>query len=277
MTRPPNPNLVDSILDITTDLVAERGADRVTLREIAQRAGVTATTIHYYFEDRAGLLEAVKVRAISELNAAIAAAVDDAASATVQLCSLAGTFLSWSLDHPHEFALLFEAVPPLDEPCDELSQQYHAAYARVRRIYERGCRNGEFSIDDVDLQATVGFATIFGIVDLYLNKRLPPEYSSDVFQVFDQAVREVLVTLSPTVAAARAGVTLGDEAVPKAHDAAPSEEVADTGEVTGVVLAMPSAGRFAGGRPLDDEELEDLAAAGPPESSGYGFDGRSSD
>ena len=58
MTRPANPKLVNELLNITRDLIIARGARNVTMREIAGLAGVTPTTIHYYFGDKRGLFEA---------------------------------------------------------------------------------------------------------------------------------------------------------------------------------------------------------------------------
>ncbi len=226
VTRPPNPELVDSILTITTDLIAEKGAARVTLREVAGLAGVTTTTIHYYFTDRAGLFEAAKLRAIDELDATIAAAVQDGTAATEQLKALATAFVSWSLANPHAFALVFEALPPSTDLDEALTSRYYASFVRLREIYVRGVESGEFALDDVDLHATVDFAAIYGAAQLTLNKRLPPQYWADPSPVFDLAMARVMAGL-------RAAPLPGDRVA-----------------------------RLTGPRSLSDEELEGLAAAG---------------
>jgi hypothetical protein len=68
---------------------------------------------------------------------------------------------------------------------------------RLRAIYERGRDEGEFVVDDVDLQATVGFATLYGAVELYPNKRLPPQYWDDPAPVFSRAPAGVLAGIVP--------------------------------------------------------------------------------
>ena len=228
VTRPPNPRLVDSILTITTDLVAEKGAGRVTLREIADLAGVTTTTIHYYFGDRAGLFEAAKLRAIDELDATLAAAVKASASATDQIKALGTAFVFWALANPHAFALVFEALPPFTDLDEALTGRYYASFVRLREIYLRGRESGEFAVDDVDLHATVDFATIYGAVQLALNKRLPPQYWADPTPVFDLAMARVLAD----------------------------------GRAQPRIQAVDEAAR--GPRALGDNELDGLAAAGDP-------------
>ena len=39
--------------------MTEKGFPRVTLREVAERAGVKPALVHYYFEGKRGLVEAV--------------------------------------------------------------------------------------------------------------------------------------------------------------------------------------------------------------------------
>lgn len=47
------------MLAATFDILVERGASRLTTREVARRAGVSEGSVFYHFTDRAGLLTAV--------------------------------------------------------------------------------------------------------------------------------------------------------------------------------------------------------------------------
>jgi AcrR family transcriptional regulator len=233
MTRPPNPQLVESLLAITTDLIAEKGAGKVTLREVAAKAGVTTTTIHYYFTDRQGLFEGAKLRAIGAMDAAVAASVTRDAGALEQIAQISESFAGWCIANPHGFALVFEALPPFTEPGDELPRRYYASFALLRAVFEAGVRSGELHVDDVDLAATVGFSTVFGVVHLYLNKRLPPQYWGDVSPVLQAALDAFLKTCAGASGVGRP-----------------------------LRLVGPAA---SAARPLSDESLADLAAAGPAE------------
>jgi len=147
MTRPPNPGLADSPLAITT-------------------------TIHYYFADRRRLFEAPRLRASDERDAAVAAAVDPSAGALEQMAEVAEAFAGWRLDHPHSFARVFDALPPPTALDEGLARRSSARFVRLRSVVERGVRSREIRVD-IDLAATVGFATPVGVVHLSLAGRLP--------------------------------------------------------------------------------------------------------
>ena len=52
----------DTILDALTALLADRRADEITTREIAERAGVSQPTVYRHFPDRTALLEGITER-----------------------------------------------------------------------------------------------------------------------------------------------------------------------------------------------------------------------
>jgi AcrR family transcriptional regulator len=53
---------LEQILDAAEYLFSRDGLHGVTLRDVAQRVGVHTTLLHYYFEDKKGLFEAVFAR-----------------------------------------------------------------------------------------------------------------------------------------------------------------------------------------------------------------------
>ena len=246
MTRPANPELVNELLNITTALIADNGSSVVTMREIAERAGVTPTTIHYYFANKRGLFEAAKLRAVAELDAAVAAALEPAAGAVAQLRQAASAFFHWSLTNPHGFALIFEALPAGAELSDELGRRCRTTFLRLREIFRRGCANGELACDDADARAIVGFAALFGLVDLFLNKRLPPQYLADSRALLEDAMLVFLGACVPTpiMACALAPV------VPIGGPLALSDDVLDELAAAGPEPFLPNAPFPPGGLPL---------------------------
>jgi AcrR family transcriptional regulator len=56
--RPPSGGR-DAIVKAALELLRERGASRLTTREVASRAGVSEGSVFYHFKDRPGLLQAV--------------------------------------------------------------------------------------------------------------------------------------------------------------------------------------------------------------------------
>ncbi|WP_262690223.1 TetR/AcrR family transcriptional regulator [Kordiimonas aestuarii] len=58
----------ERILDAAEELFARRGYDGVTMREIATASGADTALLHYYFETKAGLFDAVVARRASLVN-----------------------------------------------------------------------------------------------------------------------------------------------------------------------------------------------------------------
>jgi AcrR family transcriptional regulator len=78
--RPPKrPSAIDTtatILDVAEDLFSKHGFHGVTLREVAREAGVDTALLHYYFDGKRGLFDAVFLRRAEVMNADRMAALD---------------------------------------------------------------------------------------------------------------------------------------------------------------------------------------------------------
>ncbi|MEV3897206.1 TetR/AcrR family transcriptional regulator [Streptomyces anulatus] len=96
-------------------LLDEAGAEAVTVREVARRAGVSPRGPFRHFPDRAALLAAVAV----DFGAAQTEAVASATSAPFR--ALGTAFVRYALAHPHRFTRLrgalfgAERTPALEE------------------------------------------------------------------------------------------------------------------------------------------------------------------
>jgi len=61
-------NLRSALLGAARDLATELGADSITLREVARRAGVSHTAAYHHFADKNDLLRALAVQAFLDLQ-----------------------------------------------------------------------------------------------------------------------------------------------------------------------------------------------------------------
>jgi len=102
------------------------------------------------------------------MDAAVAAVVDPSSGAHKQLAHIGDAVADWCLGHPHSFARVFDALPPPTALDQGLARRSSATFARLRFVVERGVRSREIRVDDVDLEARVGFATPLGVVRLSL-------------------------------------------------------------------------------------------------------------
>jgi AcrR family transcriptional regulator len=127
--------LRDALIAATEALIAERGADGFSLREVARRSGVSPAAPAHHFGDAAGLLAAVARLAFDQLTEALEAGNarggDDALE---RLCEQGVGYVGFALAWPGRFALMFRA--DLFRKDKALAASAHAAY----QVLENGIR-----------------------------------------------------------------------------------------------------------------------------------------
>lgn len=128
--------LRDALIAATEALIAERGAQGFSLREVARRSGVSPAAPAHHFGDAAGLLAAVAKLAFDQLTEALEAGNarggDDALE---RLCEQGVGYVGFALTWPGRFALMFRA--DLFHKDEALVASAHAAYL----VLENGIRD----------------------------------------------------------------------------------------------------------------------------------------
>ncbi|NUS75882.1 MAG: TetR/AcrR family transcriptional regulator [Streptomyces sp.] len=102
----PETGLRARLIDVGVELVAREGAQALTLREIARRAGVSHGAPRRYFPTHLELLSAIARRGFGEL-AERAVVGDGTTGPRAQLTELAGAYLAFALENPGMYELMF--------------------------------------------------------------------------------------------------------------------------------------------------------------------------
>jgi len=106
----PEAGLRGRLVDVGVELVAQEGAQALTLREIARRAGVSHGAPRRYFPTHLELLSAIARRGFAELGERAKSALglgDGTASPRAQLTALGRVYLEFALDNPGMYELMF--------------------------------------------------------------------------------------------------------------------------------------------------------------------------
>lgn len=100
--------LRQALVQATESLLAERGAEGFSLREVARRAGVSPAAPAHHFGDAAGLLTAVASLGFEALTLALQAGEDrGGADARAALRGQGQAYVAFALQHPGRFRLMF--------------------------------------------------------------------------------------------------------------------------------------------------------------------------
>ena len=89
------------ILSQAAALVAERGADGISLRELARAAGVSHAAPAHHFTDRRGLFTALATEGFHLLAAALT-------DARPKFIDAARAYVRFALDHPGHYAVMWD-------------------------------------------------------------------------------------------------------------------------------------------------------------------------
>lgn len=114
------------ILTAAARLVAERGADQVSLRELAREAGVSHAAPAHHFTDRRGLFTALAAQGFELLTAALA-------EARPSFLEAALAYVRFAIEHPGHYRVMFDT-----SLFDSSNQELAAAQAAAGDELARG-------------------------------------------------------------------------------------------------------------------------------------------
>ena len=126
--------LRQALIDATESLLAERGLDGFSLREVARRSGVSPAAPAHHFGDAQGLLTAVATLAFDGLTEALQAGNARGGDDPVARLREQGVgYVGFALRFPGRFRLMFG---PCDREDEGLSRSARAAF----EVLENGVR-----------------------------------------------------------------------------------------------------------------------------------------
>lgn len=159
--RIPHDRLRPKIVDLAENLVAEEGLASLTARRIADLAGVSVGTVYNLFGHLDGVVRAVNLRSMAELQTRLTDAVEKAGTqAEPALLALAEGYFDYAMAHPNLWEALFRyrATTPGDG-------QVMAAEAELFALLRRAA--GEAAPDEA---LRTLWAAVHGVVELTISQ-----------------------------------------------------------------------------------------------------------
>ncbi|MGE0326725.1 MAG: TetR/AcrR family transcriptional regulator [Polyangiaceae bacterium] len=164
-------SLREALLDAGVELVSEAGADAVSLRELARRAGVSSAAPYRHFPDKDALLRGIAARGYQRFDQALGKVAKQSADSSpleaVQQLGVA--YVRFAARNPNLFRLIFSPVAQasgLDPELDEACRQSAAHLPRsLARLHEAGIAT---SINIQEL-TELAWALVHGVAMLHLD------------------------------------------------------------------------------------------------------------
>lgn len=168
MTRLANPELPERILEETERFVIQEGHEALTMRALARRVGVTATSMYHYFDSKEDLLRRVKLRAAERLNRRIRS-IDPALPPDQVLHRLGEEYLAFAEEQPNLYRLLFES--PVGELAEGERPVLYFTYDVARAALERLAAAGKEPAEP-RYMAMMGWIMLHGFASLLMTGTL---------------------------------------------------------------------------------------------------------
>ncbi|MFI8458270.1 TetR/AcrR family transcriptional regulator [Kitasatospora sp. NPDC101447] len=184
--------LPEALVAAAFEVLDEQGQEKVSVREVARRAGVSAGAPFRHFADRQALLTALADRVLADFvrwqEVQVAAAGPDGGS--VMRATGLG-FVRYAVRHPRRFELVRSRVFTASrEP--ELREQLDGIDRALTDVIVADQEAGRLRPGDPALVGLAGQALVYGlaqmIVDGYLPAEKAEELAAQVLDTFGQGV-----------------------------------------------------------------------------------------
>ena len=154
-------------------LFAERGPDAVTMRQLAAELGVSPMTPYRYFHDKDDILAAIRTNGFTRFADALEKARDGAEGARAKGKAVGEAYVTFALEHPHAYKLMFDLNQPHMEKYPGLVAAGQRAHGTMTGYVDDAFNEGIMSGDAGEI-GMMFWAAVHGAVVLELAGMLPP-------------------------------------------------------------------------------------------------------
>ncbi|MEI7577443.1 MAG: TetR/AcrR family transcriptional regulator [Armatimonadota bacterium] len=142
-------------------LLEEKSAEELSLRDLAERAGVSPRAPYVHFPSKQHLLKAIAAKGFEDLTArSIRAGFD--------IEALGNAYVDFAIEKPHLFRLMFGGVYLTLEECTDMDHSFTHVLAAIHHHHP------EMSDDEVRLSGLGLWAFVHGLADLTIERLITP-------------------------------------------------------------------------------------------------------
>ena len=187
-------DLRQALLDAAVATLDEVGADRLSLREVARRAGVSHAAPAHHFTDKAGLLTAIATEGFGMLVTYLAGAQPGGTGQPVDhLAALGRAYAQFAAENPGRFEVMFR--PGLLRAGDPAFQRAGDAAFEALRHHIATCQSrGWREHTPTDALAAAAWALAHGIAVLRMQGSLARHYPDPSLSGVGQLVTAMTAT-----------------------------------------------------------------------------------
>jgi AcrR family transcriptional regulator len=178
-------DLRNILLHTALDMLAEDGAEAISLRAVARRAGVSAMAPYRHYSDKSALLAATAAEGYVNLHAKLREA-DESGAANRHLASHGVAYVQFALDHPALFRLM--SGPRLEGDHPHLVAAGQACYDVLRTRLKLEGLSGE----ELEVRVLGSWCLMHGLAALMLDGKLVDKHVGSSDAIADRVMKAML-------------------------------------------------------------------------------------
>jgi AcrR family transcriptional regulator len=158
-------DLRNVLIAIATELLAEEGTQGLSLRKIAQKAGVSHNAPYMHFGDKEAVLAAIAAEGFRLLTIAVESAIATSAQGTrEQLIAVSTAYVNFAIDRPHHLQVMFYPYDPAKYP--EAISASQASLNRLLELVSTGQENRTLIAGNPQAMTKAIWAMVHGIATI---------------------------------------------------------------------------------------------------------------
>jgi AcrR family transcriptional regulator len=192
-------NLREALIDAALRMTREHGAESVSVREVAKRAGVSSGAPFRHFPSRTALMTAVAEQAMSRFRAEIVRALDEVSDAAPmhRFRALGTAYMRWVIRNPEHFEVISNRALIDFEGSESLRRDNHEIRALMEELLHEQHHDARLRADDIKSISFAARALAYGLARMYVDGHfrqwdIPVDRAEDAFNAaFDLFVDSV--------------------------------------------------------------------------------------
>lgn len=166
-------NLRRALLDEALATIRAEGVDRLTLREIGARLGVSRSALYRHFADKRALLTAVATEGFRTLRHHLVAAWEDGGRGDAAFSAMGAAYIRFAVANPSHYRVMFGGFVDRTTRDPELAAEAEGAFQALVDALAALQRDGVMRRDDTVLMARYVWALVHGVAMLGIDGQLP--------------------------------------------------------------------------------------------------------
>lgn len=191
MSKTKELSLKEQIIEAARNVLLSEGYRNFSLRKIARKIGMSATSIYLHFENKDDLVHTLMEQSIERLNNQLQQAASEADSPIAKLEALAYEYVRFALKYQREYQIIY--LISSDEMTRYPKEKFRKArkgYEIVSNVLQEGV-NAELIAEEKPRMAAYTFwAQLHGVMSVVLSKRLDTRIDQQEF--IDEAIEHII-------------------------------------------------------------------------------------